>query len=200
MLDLIVNTDSGELAELLARLSGEVKSKDLIEDVSEAAADATREHLRGLSAKRHRGVTAKSFYLRAADSVVADYSGDDARVEIPHTGLALRYYGGRVEPSGKVSLITGKPIRHLAIPRKGSEAEGKTPYDFKGQDLELGFGKKSLYLGKPEGDGKKLTPLFWLVEKSDHEADKSVLPSDDTLADAAEAAIDEHIQEIIHGR
>ena len=41
---------------------------------------------------------------------------------------------------------------------------------------------------------------LWLVEKSDHEKDLSVLPTDDTLADAAEEAINEHIQEILHGR
>ncbi len=199
MLYILVNTDSGELAELLARLSAEANSKDLIEVVAESAAEATREHLRDLHDKRHRNVTGRSFYLRAADAVVADSSGDDARVTIDHTGLALRYYGGTVRPSGRTSLITGKPIRRIAVPKEGSEAEGKTPYDFRGRVSLIITKRKKAYLGKEEPDGS-FTPLFWLVKETNHKPDKTVLPTDDTLADAAEAAIKEQIQEILHGR
>lgn len=220
MLDIVVDTDTGKLAELLARLSGESKSSaeskrdangrflaggssitniELLEIVAEAAAETTRGHLLELHAARHRGVTQRSFYLRAAEAVVADASKDGARVQIDHAGLALRFYGGRVYPSGRTSLITGKPIRRIAVPKEGSEAEGKTPYDFRGRVSLIITKRKKAFLGKEEADGS-FTPLFWLVEMTKHEKDPTVLPTDDTLADAAEEAIDEYIQEVSNGR
>lgn len=200
MLNILVNTEDGDIAEFLRSLPERLTGEGANAMVAEAAADKVREHFQKLHDTRHRGVTAKSFYLSALDSVEQTATAEEAKVIIPHTGAALRYYGGRVEPSGKISLITGKPITHLAIPRKGSEAEGKTPADYKGQDLELGFGKKSLYLGKREGESKKLTPLFWLVEGSDHKEDKSVLPTDDELVEASEEAIGEYLEEVKRGR
>ena len=201
MLDAIVNIEDGEIAKFLETLPNELTGATAREKVSEAAAESIRAHFKKLHATRHRGVTSRSFYSRAAESVVAAPTSKDARVEIDHTGLALRYYGGRVEPTGKTSLITGKPITRLAIPVKGSEAEGKTPYDMRGADLKLGFGKTALYLGKPTPGGKgKLTPMFWLVKHTDHKPDKSVLPTDDEIADAAIDAVGDYIEEVRRGQ
>lgn len=201
MIDIAINTDDGDIAEFLRSLPERLTGEGATALVAESAADKVREHFQILHNSRHRGVTAKSFYLSARNYVVHSATANEGKVEIDHTGLALRYYGQeKVLPSGKISLITGKPIKHIAIPREGSEAEGKTPYDFKGQNLELGFGKKSLYLGKREGGSKKLTPLFWLVDSTHHDPDPSVLPTDDELAEVALEALNEYLEEIKRGR
>jgi len=200
MINLSIDIQDGKISEFLDALPDALTGHDANEIAAEAAAEKTRDHLRALHGTRHRPGSGRSFYLRAADAVVTGATADEGKVEIDHTGLALRYYGGDVEPSGKISLITGKPIRHLAIPRQGSEAEGKTPYDFKNENLELGFGKKgTLYLGKRESGGKRISALFWLVDSTHHEEDKTVLPTHAELADAAVDALSEYVEEVNRG-
>lgn len=199
MISLAVQVDDKELKKLVRKLPPAMRGTAANEVISEAAAEVTREHLRSLHNTRHRPGLSKSFYLSAADAVVSLSDDNSAVVDIPHTGLALRYYGGDVYPSGKISLITGKPIRHLAIPVEGSEAEGKTPYDLRGSTSLVVTKRKKAFLVKKDSD-EEITPLFWLVEKSHHEADKTVLPTDEALQKAASEALNEMIMEVANGR
>lgn len=165
--------------------------------VAEAAGDLTREHFRKRAADKHRPAQPHNYWLRAADSVVAEAVDGGAKVSIPHTGVALRYFGGTVRPSGRISLVTGKPIRRLAVPFSGSEAEGKTPGEFDGLFvLSRMYGasmNKASLCRKTSSGG--IVGLFALLDKTEHEADESVLPSDAEYEEAAVAAIQEMIAE-----
>ena len=198
MIALSVNIDDKPVRKLLKKLPRDLRGAPANAVVAEAAAEKARAHLRALSSERHRASGPRSFYLRAAEAVVALSDDSGAVVEIPHTGLALRRYGGEVSPSGKTSLVTGKPIRRLAVPKEGSEAEGRTPYDFRGKVSLVITKRKKAFLGKPEADGS-FTPLFWLVESTRHEPDPSVLPTDAEFQSAAVEALEEFVKEIDNG-
>lgn len=198
MISLATTIDDANVKKIIRKLDKSLRGAPANSVIAEAAAEKAREHLRELSASRHRPTQRNSFYLRAADAVLAQSDNTEAVVAIPHTGLALRYYGGTVRPSGRTSLITGKPISHLAIPRAGTEAEGKTPYDFRGRLSLIITARKKAYLGKEEPDGS-FTPLFWLVKESKHDADKNVLPTTDEFRAAAVEALEEFAEEVANG-
>lgn len=191
MIDVIVN--SNEITDLVSRLYG-VAADDAPRIIALAARDLTTAHLTGIANKRHHSPY-RNFYQDAADAAEAKFDNASASVEIPHTGLALRYYGGTVRPSGRISLITGKPIERLAIPIKGSGAEGKTPGDFKGV-----FFIKGRYSGKSFLAGKKpngmIGLIFALVPKTRHTADKSILPTTEEYNDVAVNALTQLLEEL----
>ncbi len=191
MLEVIVNTE--EITALFSRLHGAAE-KDAPRVVAESAAELTRRHLEGVASRRHRSHVKRNYYLEARDSVVHDHDGSSAWVEIPHVGFALRYYGGTVRPSGRVSAITGRPIKRLAIPLSGSEAEGKTPGDFDDAFVIKGRRKGTALLAGRKGNGM-IGLLFALVKKTEHKADLSVLPTASEYNNAAVEALETLIQE-----
>lgn len=188
MISLLVNSDSGSLSAYVTRLRLALRGTTASRVLAEAGADLTREHLYGLASSRHRKGQGLNFYARAADAVVAEPVSGGAEVTIPHVGLALRYFGGTVRASGRISQVTGRPIRMLAIPKKGSEAEGKTPGEF--GDLFVVASRRS---GKAVLAGRKangmVAVLFFLTPKTTHKPDKSVLPTDAAYLDACKDAL-----------
>jgi len=190
MLKIIVNSDA--VTELFSKLYGAAAEKGT-EVVAEAAAELTRTHIDGIAGKRHRSRSPRNYYAEAAASVIREWDDNTATVSIPHAGFALRYYGGTVRPSGRTSLITGKPIRRLAIPISGSPAEGKTPGDFK--DIFFLKSKKGNgLLAQDKGNGL-ISVLFSLHDKTEHEEDKSILPTDAEYDAAVVKAIETLIEE-----
>lgn len=197
MITLSVNTDSREVQAVLRRLRRDLQGGAAARVVAEAGADVTRGHLFGLAAARHRRGQPQNFYARAADSVVARALADGAEITVPHTGLALRYYGGTVRPSGRVSLVTGRPIRRLAVPIPGKGAEGKTPAEFDGLFMIRSKGGNALLAGRKANGMVGL--LFMLLPKTEHRPDKGVLPGDDEYRSAAAEALTLLLEET-HGR
>ena len=198
MLDIQVNLDGSGAIGLLRKLQWSFQGRAASRAVGEACAKLTRDHLCRIASSRHRSGLARNFYARAADAVVSEPVSHGAMITIPHTGLALRYYGGTVRPSGRVSLVTGRPIKRLAIPIKGRGAEGRLPKDFKGLFVVASkrSGKAVLAGRGPSG---LVRALFTLVKSSTHKADKSVLPTDDQYTAAGADALDELLAETING-
>jgi hypothetical protein len=192
-----VSYDDAEVRAMLARLEAGLGGLPANRVVAEAGADTTREHLRKLSRTRHRGGVAHNFYGRAADAVVSRAVVNGALVAIPHEGLALRYFGGTVRPSGRVSLVTGKPIRKLAIPLSGTKAEGRTPGEFDNLRLVVTKAKKA-FLAQSAANGM-LSILFVLKKETTHKADAGVLPADDDYREGALRALDIYIEEAARG-
>jgi hypothetical protein len=187
MIELIVNQDNAEIKALLSRIDASKFVPALNAIMAEAGSDITRTHLYGLASKRHRSSQRLNFYARAADSVVTEIDADGALIKIPHTGLALRYFGGRVVPSGRTSLVTGRPIRRLAVPIPGNGAEGKLPAEFPGMFMVRSRKGNALLAGrKPNG---MVSVLFMLLPYTDHAPDESVLPTDAQYQDAAVKAV-----------
>ena len=198
MITLSIASSDAEVRKMLRSLRDSLDLDGANRVVAEAGADTTREHLRDLARTRHRPGVAQNFYDRAANAVVSGTTSQGAVVTIPHEGLALRYYGGTVRPSGRVSLVTGRPITRLAVPITGKGAEGKTPGDFK--DLFViasrRSGKAVLAGRKPGG---KVGILFALVKSTRHTADKGVMPADTDYERAASDALDELLTETFNG-
>lgn len=175
--------------EELRKLFASVSPSEACLLVAEAAAEQTRGHLTEVASQRHRSRSRTNFYQRASESVLGESDDGSATITIPHVGMSLRYYGGVVKPSGKVSLATGKPIRKLAIPVEGSEGEVKTTSEFKDIFFCLTKDKKALLVSKQYG------PVFHLVDKAEMTPDKTVLPSSDSYILASLEVIQEYVQE-----
>jgi len=198
MIDISVNLEERGLRGFVRSLQWTLQGPAASEVVGEACADLTRGHLRGLASRRHRPGLPHSFYGRAADAVVSETVTGGAVITVPHEGLALRYYGGTVRPSGRVSLVTGRPITRLAVPITGKGAEGKTPGDYKDLFVIVSrrSGKAVLAGRKPGG---KVGILFALVKSTRHTADKGVMPADADYERAASDALDELLTETFNG-
>lgn len=187
---LTVTIDNKEALDAIAEAAGKASPSRLAKIVARSSETFVSGHLFGLANARHKAGHMFNFYAAAADSVTSETYEGDALVRISHEGLALRYFGGIVKPSGRPSLVTGRPIRMLAIPAR-PEAEQHTPGDFSGLFLI-----KSRKLGKAYLAGKKaggmIGILFRLVPETVHQADETVLPSAGALQENAVLAIMEH--------
>lgn len=193
MLAIKVNTDAAEV-QLALRRGDEVLSPESVAKVAvEAAADVVRDHFITLSRTRHRPAQRLNYYLQAADSVIRETQGGDALIRIPHAGVAQRLYGGTIKPSGRVSAVTGRPVRRLAIGLSGTPGEGHVPADFGTLFCVLKKGAKrgdlsqTAFLVRKQGAG--LQYLFALVSEVTQNPDPGVLPADAALLDAAAESI-----------
>ena len=114
MISLSIDMADAKIRETLARIGERLTPSACATVVAEAGADVVRDHLVNLSRTRHRPNQKINYYLQAADSVIRETSGGDAVIRIPHTGMAQRYHGGDIVPSGRPSPVTGKPVTRLA--------------------------------------------------------------------------------------
>jgi hypothetical protein len=159
-----------------------------------AAAEYTRNFER-LAASRHRGGP-HNYYLTAARSTMGRAEGGDAVVTIyAPAGIGLRRYGGTVKASGRVSTVTGKPIKSIAIPREGGPAEGRTPLDVKTAGIKLrlvilkSINRAALY--GPDSGGKP-TVYFWLVGSVTFRPDTAVFPAASDLSLKINSTLDRY--------
>lgn len=147
------------------------------EAIGRKAASLTREHLYRMANERHRANVAHNFYGDAADAVTFDDNAEAAVVvRIAKTGIAQRYYGGRIEAVN---------YRHLWIPI-APESEGKTAGEF--DDL-IPIVNPLTNRGVAVPKDNREHPLFALVPEVTQEADPSVLPTEEEYTAAAESAI-----------
>lgn len=121
------------------------------------------------------GFPKTDYYADAADSVTTRVNGGHAVVSIEKEGVALHYYGGTVLPKKKA----------LAIPLDPSVA-GIWPSEL-GGDLDVVW-KKGETSGLLMKDGQA---LYRLVYKATLPADRTVLPEDGSIENAAVKAIEE---------
>ena len=186
MLTLNVNMADAKARDALAAAAAALAPESCAVVAAEAGADVVRDHFTGLSRSRHRPGQRLNYYLQAADSVIREASGADALIRIPHTGIAQRFFGGTVYPSGRTSAVTGKPIRRLAIGLSGTPGEGHVPADFADLFCIPSEDGKAV-LARTAGEA--VQALFALVPKVVQPADPSVLPADADILDAAAEGI-----------
>ena len=136
------------------------------------------EHLRNKNdgTKPNRwGMPKTKYYAEASKNVEASVVGATIRVEIDHPGLEMHYEGGTVYPKKKALAIPLDPVVADIWP---SEAGG---------DLDVFWPKNSShgFLKDPE-----TADLLWLlVPKATIPADRTVLPEDAAIEQAALDAI-----------
>lgn len=191
MLTLDVNLADTKLREVLAAATAAVTPESCANVAAEAGADTVRANFISLARSRHRPSQRINYYLQASDSVIRQTRGPEAIITIPHTGIAQRYYGGTILPSGRTSAVTGKPVTRLAIGLTGTPGAGHIPADF--ADLFLVVkkpkdgSKGGAYLARQSGAGIEF--LFVLLARVRQEADPTILPTNAALLDAAAQAI-----------
>ena len=163
-----------------------------------AAAEYTRNFER-LASTRHRG-GAHNYYLTAARSTMGRAEGSDAVVSIyAPAGIGLRRYGGTVKASGRISQVTGRPIRSIAIPKEGGPAEGRVPLDMKTAGIKLRLViLKSINRACLAGrdDGGRMTVYFWLVGSVTFRPDPSVFPDPSDLSVKINATLDRYAKTV----
>jgi hypothetical protein len=159
--------------------------------------DYNRAHPNQMGAKR------TNYWAAAARATSYSTAAGAVTVSISHPGVALRYFGGVVKP------VNSKMLAIPAIP----EAYGKRPREF--GILELVGSRKHGFLalvekqrdvnvyGRRRKDGtyklKQVNKLggrifFWLVPQTTHQADYTVLPADDVMANAVAGDLSKYLQ------
>jgi len=168
-----------------------------------------KDYLRQLDTSRPNKIGGKRshYYADTSRNVSYETTDDGAEVHVHQIGLALHYYGGTIRPTG------GR--RFLTIP-VDPEAYGRRAGEF--DNLEIAWGRTQG--GKPRPIGlvtktdwsyqtkknrktgvKEVTGATWsagkwmfaLVYSATIQADKSILPEDSTIQNAALSAITDYI-------
>lgn len=145
-----------------------------------AAANAVKEHLRVQERARPNklGGQRQHFYAGAARATFFKTVADGAMVHIAQTGFALRLYGGTVRAVNR---------RALTIPMR-PEAYGMGAREIPGLFVIQSRGTRRAYLAQRQG--KALRLFYRLVQSATIKPDRSILPKDAELAEAAVRAVD----------
>lgn len=165
------------LKDLTGAIAGNSKANA---EAGRAAANLIREHFRqrNLSIKRPEGRKSSNYWGNAAEAISSDADSQAAYVHIRHPGIALHYYGGTVYPRNADNLCI--PLRNELYGVWPSEAfqsgEDKT---FKWTNKKTG---KAFIATSEDG---KLTLHYLLLKSTEHTPDRSVLPAEQDLLDAA---------------
>lgn len=163
-----------------------VQPKQVNPIVGRAATNLIREHLFDLNKSRPNklGGRRTNFYASAARGTHFDATENGVVISVVQVGIAQRYFGGIIKPT---------KAKYLTIP-VSPEAHGKRASEF--SDLEVVFGKG----GRPIGLARKGAHedlLYRLVKYVDQAADPTVLPSNETIAAAANVAVGSYVQRVI---
>lgn len=172
MLKLKIKDPSGILPDV----------KLLAEEASRGLQVLIRRHLRAKdsSTSPRPGFRKSGYYGDAAEHVEAWSDGRRATVEIDKPGISLHYEGGTVYPKKKALAV---PIDPSVAGIWPSEANGIAT----GDGYSIFWPKGSSHGFIKENETSKL--LWLLLPKATLPADKSVLPTDEEMLNAAEAAI-----------
>jgi len=171
----------------LARLRHLFVAQDEINAAVELAGmAAVKDHLTEHYATRPNklGAPSTGFYRKVLESAEATSDGTNVTISLTQVGLRLRYYGGIVRPTGRISEVTGKPIKFLAFPVV-PEAHGKVPAEMPGLYWRPGG------LFRMEGPKKATTDprIFALARQTTHLPDPQILPPPATVLEATAVAL-----------
>lgn len=217
----VIRNDVPALYEAALQLLG---PSNVHAEMAKEAKILTRQHLAQVNSERDGG---SWFYEGFIQTTQSEADENSARVVISPAKnkassskrgnpLAAHYFGATIVPSGTTSAVTGKPIKHLAIPA-APEARGHSPGEFQG--LKPLFRKKggtleAFALALPTNVqnanphaikrqqrslarkqqitrvfGSKALILYWLVIKAILKPDPTVLPSPEEYEAAGVKAI-----------
>lgn len=168
--------------------------------VGQAAAKTYQQHFIGLERTRANAIGGRrtNFYGKAAKATNFAVVPDGVVISVNQTGIAQRFYGGKIVPKAGKKFLTIP-----AIPA----AHGHTAADF---DLELVYGLNGepYALARPDyrardqaASGqrpsrgllkKKREIVFWLEKSVTQKADPTVLPYDDLVLRDVGRAVDSY--------
>jgi hypothetical protein len=187
--------------DLTAAQSALIKADKALSDGMEggltiAAEKVVHDHLRAhyVNKPNRLGAASTKYWDRVDKSVTATTTSNgtasfNTEVTLSGVGLWMKFHGGIIKPSGRISSVTGKPIRFLTIPVI-AEAHGKTASEFpflkaRGKFLDGGGG----VLYKPQEGSDFGTVYFILTRQAKIKPDPNILPPASAIADEMSAAI-----------
>ena len=174
------SADVDLLPGIVAAVSRGIQSDDLKDVAGRAVANQLKRHFIRLNAERNRH--GSNFYADAAEATGHSVSRDGVEVFVARLGIAQRYFGGTIRPTG------GR--KALAIPLR-DEARGKSP-GINADELPPLFFIRSR-AGKAflaaRGPGGELRLFYRLVSMVVQKPDSSVLPPPEAMSSTAVRAI-----------
>lgn len=154
--------------------------RELAEAAGRGVSNAVKLHLAERDQARGSGEMRTGYYGKAANAVRTEITDDEALVTINKEGIALHYYGGVIYPVD---------AKALAIPKRPDVA-GKRPKEADPMRAKFALvWPKGSKVGQLR-DRKDDQLVYLLVPKATIKADPTVLPSDDALLDAGQAAME----------
>jgi hypothetical protein len=176
-----------------------ISPMEIVRVASRGVLNRLREHFQRMQSTRPnaKGWPRQNFWDQVRRSTSVQSLGNSAMIAVNHVGIALRFFGGVVRPVRR---------RWLAIPAN-ADAYGKTPREFGGHLQFIPPDKggrgvarliqavaQAVSFGRQRKDGSRRViagdvtgglVMFWLVKKTTHRPDPSVLPTDKELEKAA---------------
>ena len=137
---------------------------------------------RNASTTRRAGMPKSDYWADAADSMTVTAAGNTGVVTIDKEGAALHFYGGTVYPTGGRKALA-MPVHPAVWDQRPAE------YDPSREKLSLVWPK-----GEKTGtlrDKETGEPYYVLMAHATIRADRSVLPEENALLDAARAAMED---------
>ncbi len=150
-----------------------------------AALEAAQDHLEAnyVGKPNKLGGASTGYWAKVHSSARGESDGTAATVTLSGIGLRMKWEGGDIFPSGRVSAVTGKPIKRLAIPI-APEAHGKVPGMF---TLE----REGNTLVKAGGGGGA---MFRLVRKVRIKPDRNIFPPETAITVACAREFEFHLK------
>lgn len=180
----------------------QLKAEDVADSMAAGIDGLFVAHFINLNATRSNklGGQRTNYWQGAAKETRVTVSGSTVLVTVGQIGVRRHYLGGPpIKPSGKTSEITGKPIRMLTIPIHPM-AHGKTLGMW--QTLGVNFYRSGGVLKRQtSGERADSDPAYYALAKQTKAAkpDPSVIPSVETIAKAADDALEELKQSMLDG-
>lgn len=181
MINIDVKIEDHGLAAELRGMAADLEART---ELNTAIASAVEDTVRGYLLEKNSASPNTGFYAKAARSVESAADGEGGAVRIPHRGMALRYYGGRVDMKDRLLALSTENV-----PVRGDER--MRPREM--GDLQYRRAKKDAapnvrgYLLQ----GDKL--MYVLCEWTDHKEDPSVIPDVAALTASAEMAAGDYL-------
>jgi hypothetical protein len=184
MLDVSIDIEGGvQLEQLLARLPAALQ-QPAMDIAGRAASNLIKDHLIAENKKRKNRLGAKrsNYFANAAESVYHRATAGSVTVHIAQIGMALHYYGGKVE----------KPGGALTIPAR-AEAYGRMARDPANPPFRIARWAGGNKAALVERDSKRFTVWYWLVKSVTIKPDKKVLPTETAILDAVLHRLERYI-------
>ena len=165
----------------------EKAKKPILEGAARATSNVLIKHFRARNQSRERrpGWKKSNYWAEASDSVTSEVGEDRTVATVRKEGVRLHWLGGVVKPKNG--------HKALAIPADPSVA-GIWPSEYKGKPnagptfLVWKKGESSGMIATRKKKGNEIVPLWWLVAKTTHRPDPTVIPSVDDFATAVSKA------------
>jgi hypothetical protein len=192
------------LSDAVKRLKA--ADKKLAEEVAPvvemAAMEAVQTHLDSnyVGKANQLGGQSTGYWTGVRNSAAAEQKGNGVTITLKGAGLLMKWEGGTIKPSGRISSATGKPIKWLTIP-VAPEAHGKVAAMFGnrlythrfagGTGQSLGDTRQGgglwLRTGSQSSDSDPL--LFWFLKSVTIKPDHNILPPADQTGKACAEAV-----------